>query len=289
MQQDNNSVCIGSGKKIKPELPYKGDNHSIASANWNNIIMKVAHILAGLISVSLAACVSAPMQLPQGDEMLAAVQPFSTFVPGSAKQMAWRPFILSHLKRSTYYQAVIQDGGIVMKAVADSSASGLTQRLNLSLPETPYLTWRWNVSHILKEADNVHGPDDSPARVVVTFEGDKSRWDFEDSAFAERIKEMTGNDIPYATLMYIWSNRDPQGTVIANRHTSRIKMVVAESGAEKLGTWVDEKWNLYEDFKRAFGEEPGKVLSIGIMSDTDNTAQRVTTYYGDIAFTRLAN
>jgi len=251
--------------------------------------MKVTRVLAGLATGFLCACVSAPPPLAQSIELLTAVQPFSALEPGGATPQAWQPFILSRLKRRTDYHPVTQDGSTVMKAIADTSASGLVQQLNLNLPEAPYLTWRWNVSHILAEADNVHGPDDAPARVVVTFDGDKSKWDFEDTAFADRIRGMTGNDVPYATLMYIWSNREPQGAVIVNRHTSRIKMVVAETGSDKLGTWVNEKWNIYEDFKRAFGEEPGKVLSIGIMSDTDNTAQRVTTYYGDIAFTRLTD
>jgi hypothetical protein len=45
--------------------------------------------------------------------------------------------------------------------------------------------------------------------------------------------------------------------------------------------------NVYEDYKRAFGEEPGRIKAIGIMTDTDNTGQSVEAYYGDIAFLSL--
>ena len=96
----------------------------------------------------------------------------------------------------------------------------------------------------------------------------------------------SGFEMPYATLSYIWENRAPKGTLIASRHTQRSKMVVAESGREKLGQWWDESHNIYEDYVRAFGEEPGRIYAIAIMTDTDNTGATTQAYYGDIAFER---
>jgi len=241
-------------------------------------------MLAALLPFVLGGCVllHAPSLAPY--KASATVHPFSSDSPGLALPTNWRPYILSRLKRRTDYQTVDYDGVTVVRAVADSSASGLSQKLSLDLKEVPYISWRWKVSDVATGANNKLGPDDAAARVVVAFDGDDSKLDFEDRAFADRIKALSGNDVPYATLMYIWSNQDPVGTVIENKYTSRIKMIVAESGAEKLKTWVPERWNLLEDFRRAFGEEPGRVVSVGIMSDTDNTAVRVITHYGDIRF-----
>jgi hypothetical protein len=39
-----------------------------------------------------------------------------------------------------------------------------------------------------------------------------------------------------------------------------------------------------EDYRRAFGEEPGKMLGVAIMSDTDNTGEKAEGWYGDIHF-----
>lgn len=246
------------------------------------LTVRALFVLSTLVA---AGCASVPSHTPEESAAFAAsIQPFSSARLGSAAPSAWKPYILSRLKRTTEYQTVEQDGRVVVKAVADSSASGISQPLSLSIAHTPYLTWSWNVSGVLAEANNALGPDDAPARIVVAFEGDKTKWDFEDRAFADRVRGWTGHDIPYATLMYIWGNRDPVGSVITNRHTSRIKMIVAKSGQQNLRTWVRERWNLVEDFKRAFGEEPGRVISVGIMSDTDNTGERIITYYGDIAF-----
>ena len=36
-----------------------------------------------------------------------------------------------------------------------------------------------------------------------------------------------------------------------------------------------------------FGEEPGRITAIGIMTDTDNTGENVHAYYGDILFRRI--
>jgi hypothetical protein len=86
--------------------------------------------------------------------------------------------------------------------------------------------------------------------------------------------------------MYIWENRAPVGSVIENLHTSRIRMIVADSGETNLGAWREETRNVYEDYRRAFGEEPGRIRSVAIMTDSDNTGEDAEAYYGDIAFLR---
>jgi hypothetical protein len=63
-------------------------------------------------------------------------------------------------------------------------------------------------------------------------------------------------------------------------------MVVAGSGQKDLGRWHEERVNLLEDYRRAFGEEPPRVKSVGVMTDSDNTGTRAEAYYGDIRFQR---
>ena len=64
------------------------------------------------------------------------------------------------------------------------------------------------------------------------------------------------------------------------------KMIVVESGPQRIGTWVEEERNVYEDYRLAFGEEPPAISGVAIMSDTDNTKERAVAYYGDIVFVR---
>ncbi len=61
-------------------------------------------------------------------------------------------------------------------------------------------------------------------------------------------------------------------------------MFVVESGTVKLNQWVNEERNVYEDYKKAFKEEPPMISGVAIMTDTDNTGESATAYYGDILF-----
>jgi hypothetical protein len=204
-------------------------------------------------------------------------------VPGG-----WRVWTLSKFKKATEYRLVDDSGRIVVKASARASASGLVHPIKLDPGMYPLLSWRWKVDELIPTADNTRkNTEDSPVRVVVSFAGDTASLPLEERVFFDNIRLVTGQQLPYATLMYIWENRASTDSVIPNRHTSRIKMIVAESGRDKLGAWQEVTRNVVEDFRRAFGETPGEITAVGIMTDTDNTGEQAHAYYGDILFQRL--
>ena len=241
-----------------------------------------------LISALLNGCASLTGEPPE-QIVLPYVTNFSYSQPEDGIPNGWQPWTLSKFKKPTEYKLVKEDGRTVVRARAAASASGLVHPLNLDPARYPLLQWRWKVDELIANADNTRkNTEDSPVRLVISFDGDLDKLAFDDRLFFDQIKAFTGQQLPYATLMYIWENRVPRGTVIPNRHTSRIKMVVAETGREKLGKWQEQSRNLYEDFRRAFGERPGKITSIGIMTDTDNTGDNVHAFYGDIIFKRVA-
>ena len=240
-------------------------------------------IAAALAAALIGGCASLPETVT-----LPYVANFSDSPPGEELPRGWQPWTLSRLKKSTQYQLVSQDARTVIKASAQASASGLVHPIEVNPKSYPLLTWRWKVTELIAGADNTQKhTEDSPVRVVVSFDGDIDRLKMDDRIFFDNIRLFTGQQMPYATLMYIWENRAPKGAVIPNRHTSRIKMIVAESGRDKLGDWQEVTRNLYEDYKRAFGEEPGRITAVGIMTDTDNTGENIHAYYGDIVFRRV--
>lgn len=223
------------------------------------------------------------------DSTPAAVTAFSLARPDGSLPGSWRPWRLSRLKKLTSYHLVDYNGTVVVKALSSASASGLVHPLDLDPREHPYLQWRWKVPQLIDGANNARrNAEDSPVRIVLSFDGDVQSLSLEDRMFFDRIKAVTGYTLPYATLMYIWENEASRGSVIPNPHTTRIQMVVAESGAALTGTWKLELQNVYEDYKRAFGTEPGRIKAIAIMTDTDNTGTSVEAYYGDIRFMTAA-
>ena len=241
-----------------------------------------------LLVALLAACALVE-RAPERVLVMTSVTQFSSGKPGGELPPGWRSWTVGKYKKATEYVLVTEDGRTVVRASANASASGLSQDVRVNPKDFPLLRWRWKVPELIAGADNTQRhTEDSPVRLIVTFQGDKSNWSFEDRLFASQMKALTGYDMPHATLMYIWENRAPIGTVIPNQYTSRVKMIVAESGGTRLGEWREETRNVYEDYKRAFGEEPPVTRSVGIMTDTDNTGERALAYYGDIAFERTA-
>ncbi len=202
----------------------------------------------------------------------------------SGLPQGWEPWILSPAKKKTRYDTRGQNGDTVIVAHAESSASGLARRMNIDPAALPWIEWRWRVDALIPGADNTDRyAEDSPVRVVLAFDGDRRKLPVRDQLFFEQAKLLSGGrDIPYATLMYIWENRQPVGTVLTNPHTSRVRKIVVGSGEDGLGHWQTYRRNIVEDYRRAYGYEPGRLIGIAILTDTDNTRQSVSARYGKI-------
>ena len=83
-------------------------------------------------------------------------------------------------------------------------------------------------------------------------------------------------------LQYVWDKKLPEGTIMTSPYWDNIKLIVVESGEKNLGEWVHEERNIYEDYKQAFGREPGRVGAIAIMTDTDNTQSTAEAHYKEL-------
>lgn len=236
----------------------------------------------------LGACTSLEPAAPRGQ--LGSVTPASqlaTHVPRFSSQSAgaqpqgWKPWILNRQKAATEYQ-LAQDGTrIALRADAVSSASGLY--VPLVPGKRRQLRWEWKADNWIEAAENSSRQrEDSPLRIFVAFGGDVSTLPLKDQLMFEMARVTTGREMPYATLMYIWGARRPVGTVVANPHTDRVRMIVVDSGGGGLGAWRSHERDLQADYRKAFGSDPGPVLALGIMTDTDNTKSHVRAWYGDI-------
>jgi hypothetical protein len=216
---------------------------------------------------------------------LVEVGKFSAEAEGNALPAYWKPLTFKKIEKHTTYTLFRDSDMVVIKAVAEASASGLTREIKINPTEYPIIQWHWKVSNILEKGD-VHRKegDDYPARIYITFEYDPSKLSFFEKAEYKTIKLFYGQYPPLAAINYIWESKAPVGTMVPNPYTSRVMMFVVESGSAKLNQWVNEERNVYEDYKKAFGEEPPMISGVAIMTDTDNTGESATAYYGDIVF-----
>lgn len=170
-------------------------------------------------------------------------------------------------KGETEYRIVEDAGSKVLQASSQAAASGLVFKLEYDPQEYPVLSWRWKVGNVIAKGDSrTKAGDDYAARIYVVF----PHW------FFPKTK----------TLNYIWANRLPREAVQANVFTGNAMMIAVESGSENVGKWQTVRRDIVSDYRRAFGEDPPPVGAIAIMTDTDNTGESATAWYGDITVSR---
>jgi hypothetical protein len=190
-------------------------------------------------------------------------------------------------KTATRYRYVYTDGRHALRAHTQASIGLLHQKIRLSAAELAQVQFSWKVPALIANADMaLRDADDSPVRLVLVFEGDRSKFSTKNAMLSELAHTLTGEPMPYATLMYVWCNTRAPGSVIVNPRTDRIRKLVVESGAGRLNQWLDYRRDIAADFKAAFGEPPGALLGVGIMTDTDNTRSETQAWYGPVTLTK---
>jgi|GEM_PF-862337 len=150
-----------------------------------------------------------------------------------------------------------------LKAHAVKSGSGKIKEISVDPKKYPRLTFSWKIEHTLKREDiKKKSGNDFAARVYVIFP----------RTLFWRMR----------AINYVWAAKMPKGSDARSPHAAGSAIVAVESGEEMAGKWVSEERNVYEDYKRIFGEEPPQIGGVAIMTDTDDTQDEVTAWYGDI-------
>jgi len=238
--------------------------------------------VASLIFIAICLHVSA-FQADSGQPLV--VGEFSVATPPGPLPGGWEPLTFKKIKKHTQYSLVKEDGTVVVKAQSSSAASGLIRKIKIDPAEYPVVTWRWKIANILKKGDVTQkSGDDYPARLYITFQYDPAGLSFSEKIKCEAARLFYGEYPPSGATNYIWASKAPKGTIVPNPYTNRSIMIVVQSGTSKLDAWVHEKRNIVADYQKAFGKTPPFISSVAIMTDTDNTKESATAYYGDIVF-----
>ncbi|MGB0910099.1 MAG: DUF3047 domain-containing protein [Nitrospirales bacterium] len=233
-------------------------------------------------------CLPATSLADTPSQTILEVGKFSTAQVGGMLPTGWKPLTFDKIKDHTLYELVKNKKHVVVKAMSVASSSGLTREISIDPKEFPIVQWRWKVENIIKKGNvNRKDGDDYPARVYITFAYESDKVGFFERAKYEGAKLLYGQYPPLGAITYIWESSSPIGTVAPNPYTDRVQMFVTQSGPEKLDQWVHEEHNVYEDYLRAFGEEPPNISGVAIMTDTDNTKESAVAYYGDIIFKKV--
>ncbi len=247
---------------------------------------QLGFVFLGIFFLSSCAIVDvAKKNVPPAEN----VEKFSILNEGSKLPKAWQIWRVTPQKNKTQYTLKNYQGRTVLHASADVAASGLVLPLTPRPAAHKVLSWEWKAMSLIADADNQESSkDDAPLRIVVAFDGDKTKLPLRDQMVFEMAKIISGHDMPYASLMYVWSSKNPLEAVIPSPRTSRIKMIVVNNSNDQLGVWQKHQRDLSKDYQSAFNSPPGKIIGLGVMTDSDNTKTKVNAIYGDIELKKVS-
>ena len=152
---------------------------------------------------------------------------------------------------------------------SNNSSFGLKKDLNFALKDYPYLNWKWKVTHLPEKGDFLNKEtDDQAAQVYVIF-----------PRFPAKLNtEIVG---------YLWeSNPKNKGKEGVSPAWSKSKVIVLQAGPEKLNQWVQEKRNVYEDYKKLFKKEPPMTGGISLYINTQHTQGKAESFFNHIYFSK---
>ncbi len=155
----------------------------------------------------------------------------------------------------------------ILKASSHKTASGLFRELQKKKKKTPWIHWSWKTEQLFSNInENEKSGDDFVARLYIIIDGGIFFWNSH-------------------TLDYVWASSHQTGETWPNPYTSNATMFAVESGNAKLGQWQHYKRNVHEDLRQLIGKDIRYIDAVAIMTDSDDSGQKATTYYGDIFFT----
>ncbi|MDB1123979.1 DUF3047 domain-containing protein [Vibrio algarum] len=176
----------------------------------------------------------------------------------------------------TDYQTIDIDNLSVLKAYSNDSASGLALERKIDLLKTPFINWSWRIENRLTEMnEQTKEGDDYAARIYLIIDGGWAVWNTK-------------------ALNFVWSSNQAKGTNWNNAYAGDNAKMVAIRGKEaERKKWYTEKQNVYQSLIEAFGDKGSEEKNLNayryidvtaIMTDTDDSHQSTTAYYGDIIF-----
>ncbi|MBU1196581.1 MAG: DUF3047 domain-containing protein [Proteobacteria bacterium] len=181
------------------------------------------------------------------------------------KMQGWEP---KKFVGETVYSISFLENEPVLKAVSKNAASGLIKKIRVDLDKTPFLNWKWRIENKLSgDFDETLKPgDDYAARIYVVVSGGFAVWNTK-------------------AMNYVWAKHSSKGDIWPNAFAEKNAVMIALRSSEaQSSVWYVEKRNIQKDFNLAFSEQVRFIDAVVLMSDTDNTQNSVTAFYGDIYF-----
>lgn len=186
------------------------------------------------------------------------------FSRGADTQGVPRDWQLKEKAGRACFALVESDGLHALQLRSTNSSFSFQRQVQADLKEYPLLCWKWKVTQLPQGGDFRRAKtDDQAAQLFVAFS--KTR-----------------------AIVYIWDTSAPQG-LMENAPAPpfmSIKAVVVRSGPAELGKWLTETRNVYEDYKRLYGDSdrPPVVRGMRLQINSQHTGTSAACSFADVTF-----
>jgi hypothetical protein len=236
-----------------------------------------------LACAAMLVCAALPPRVAAADAT--ALTPFKEAAPEPPQPWGFVG-LPGQTKPKTRFSVVEIDGRKALRIEANESYGNIVHPMQFSGPKAT-LSWQWKVETPVPAPDlRTRQGDDTSVKVCVFFDMPLDLVPFVERQLQKIAQSKTTDPLPNATVCYVWDPTLAAGTELDNAFTRRMRYIVLESGADKVGKWMTEKRNVMADFTRLFGAESPKVppiMGIAIGADADNTHTRSVAYVANIA------
>ena len=156
--------------------------------------------------------------------------------------------------------------GLHMKSRDEGSTISKDIKGKVDLRKTPILEWSWRPVKLPQGGNSCRKEvDDQAAQVFVAW---------------RRFPELVRSRV----IGYVWDSTLPVGTTCKSEKTTTVTYMVLRSGAKELGTWVTERRNIRDDFRKLYGEDADNPDALSISIDSNDTKTESESYVGTIVF-----
>jgi hypothetical protein len=159
-------------------------------------------------------------------------------------------------------------------------------------PAPALLQWRWRLDEPLsggKRPPNLLAKDgdDAALKVCVLFDHPLDRVPFWERTLLRIARSITGENLPGATVCYVWDSAGPAPLEGVNPYTRRVRFISLQGRNSPLTRWIGESRDVAQDFATLFADELPQgaqtpraelppVSTVLIGADSDNIAAKST-------------
>lgn len=161
---------------------------------------------------------------------------------------------------------------IAVRFKSKASAFGIYNEQDFDIRDYPILNWEWRVTELpeggsFQEEDK----DDQAGQIYVSF----GSLSFFNKPFVKAVG-------------YYWSSTLPIGTEGECPTWSKSRVIVVQTGKEKLGEWIMEKRNVYQDYERLFDDDdPSDVSALRLYTNSQHTKTGTEVFFRNIYFSKM--